>query len=220
MEKSDIGRRLREIADKHGPRSIATYWGNAADSLGITMANTFCHTFGSPNSYNVLSLEYTDRGVVAEALYGNENLILQPDVARAKFAILLGTNPLVTQGLTLLQRRPHVGDEPDPDPLDHGHDRDRGPPHEGHLAGRHRRAPALGTHLRLGHDDRAQVSGGQRESTPPGRRPRPLLRHADLQRHSGRRGARGAGPLTAEGLIPARLRDHDAGRAPFANHPG
>ena len=73
------------------------------------MANSFCHAFGSPNSYNVLSLEYTDRGVVARELYGNENLILQPDVVPAKFAILLGTNPLVTQGLTLLQRRPHVG---------------------------------------------------------------------------------------------------------------
>jgi anaerobic selenocysteine-containing dehydrogenase len=106
---SDIGRRLRQIADRDGGRAIATYWGNAADSIAITMANTFCHAFGSPNSYNVLSLEYTDRGVVAEELYGNENIILQPDVARAKLALLLGTNPLVTQGLTLLQRRPHVG---------------------------------------------------------------------------------------------------------------
>ncbi len=105
---ADIGAKLRAIADEHGPRSIATYWGNAADSIGITMANTFCHAFGSPNSYNVLSLEYTDRGAVAEELYGNENLILQPDVTRAKYALLLGTNPLVTQGLTLLQRRPHI----------------------------------------------------------------------------------------------------------------
>lgn len=93
---SDIGRRLRQIADRDGGRAIATYWGNAADSIAITMANTFCHAFDSPNSYNVLSLEYTDRGVVAEELYGNENIILQPDVARAKFSLLLGTNPLVT----------------------------------------------------------------------------------------------------------------------------
>jgi len=105
----EIGGRLRAIADRHGPRAVATYWGNAADSQAITMANTFCHAFGSPNSFNVLSLEYTDRGAVAERLYGNENLILQPDVTRAKYALLLGTNPLVTQGLTLLQRRPHVG---------------------------------------------------------------------------------------------------------------
>ncbi|HMR10670.1 MAG TPA: molybdopterin-dependent oxidoreductase, partial [Polyangiaceae bacterium] len=106
---ADIGARLRQLVDEHGPRAVGTYWGNAADSIGITMANTFCHAFGSPNSYNVLSLEYTDRGAVAEGLYGNENLILQPDVVRAKYALLLGTNPLVTQGLTLLQRRPHIG---------------------------------------------------------------------------------------------------------------
>ncbi len=105
----DIGERLQKIRKEHGPRSIATYWGNAADSVSITLANTFCHAFGSPNSFNVLSLEYTDRGAVAHRVLGNENLILQPDADRASFALLLGTNPLVTQGMTLLQRRPHVG---------------------------------------------------------------------------------------------------------------
>jgi anaerobic selenocysteine-containing dehydrogenase len=103
-----IGRKLRAIRDAHGPRSLATYWGNAADSVSISLANTFCHAFGSPNSFNVLSLEYTDRGAVAARVLGNENLILQPDASRAKFALLLGTNPLVTNGMTLLQRRPRI----------------------------------------------------------------------------------------------------------------
>jgi anaerobic selenocysteine-containing dehydrogenase len=72
------------------------------------LANTFCHAFGSANSFNVLSLEYTDRGAVAERVLGNENLTLQPDAGRARFALLLGTNPLVTNGMTLLQRRPRI----------------------------------------------------------------------------------------------------------------
>jgi formate dehydrogenase len=105
----EIGAKLRSLQRTHGPRSIATYWGNAADSVSITLANTFCHAFGSPNSFNVLSLEYTDRGAVAERVLGNENLILQPDAAQARFALLLGTNPLVTNGMTLLQRRPRIG---------------------------------------------------------------------------------------------------------------
>jgi anaerobic selenocysteine-containing dehydrogenase len=105
---TEISRRLREIANAHGPQAIATYWGNAADSVAITLANTFCHAFGSPNSFNVLSLEYTDRGAVAQRMFGNENLILQPDAARAHFALLLGTNPLVTNGMSLLQRRPRI----------------------------------------------------------------------------------------------------------------
>ncbi len=104
----EIGEKLRAIRDQHGPRSIATYWGNAADSVSITLANTLCHSFGSPNSFNVLSLEYTDRGAVAGRVLGNENLILQPDAGRAQFALLIGTNPLVTQGMTLLQRRPRI----------------------------------------------------------------------------------------------------------------
>jgi anaerobic selenocysteine-containing dehydrogenase len=107
----EIGQRLRAIADAHGPRAIATYWGNAADSMSITLANTLCHSFGSPNSFNVLSLEYTDRGAVAGRMLGNENLILQPDAGRTKFALLLGTNPIVTQGMTLLQRRPRIAQD-------------------------------------------------------------------------------------------------------------
>ncbi len=105
----EIGGQLRAIRDAHGPNAIATYWGNACDSTTISLTNTFCSAFGSPNSFNVLSLEYTDRGAVAERMLGNENIILQPDAAHASFALLLGTNPLVTQGMTLLQRRPRIG---------------------------------------------------------------------------------------------------------------
>jgi formate dehydrogenase len=104
----EIGRKLRAIREAHGPSAIATYWGNACDSTTISLANTFCSAFGSPNSFNVLSLEYTDRGAVAERMLGNENFILQPDAGRSDFALLLGTNPLVTQGMTLLQRRPRI----------------------------------------------------------------------------------------------------------------
>jgi formate dehydrogenase len=104
----EIGRKLRAIREAHGPSAIATYWGNACDSTAISLTNTFCSALGSANSFNVLSLEYTDRGAVAERMLGNENFILQPDAGRASFALLLGTNPLVTQGMTLLQRRPRI----------------------------------------------------------------------------------------------------------------
>lgn len=108
---ADIGARLRDLADRYGPNAIATYWGNASDSTAILLGNSLCHAFGSPNSFNVLSLEYTDRGAVAERVLGNQHLILQPDAGRADFALLLGTNPYATKGMTLLQRRPHVEKE-------------------------------------------------------------------------------------------------------------
>ncbi|MCG8314327.1 MAG: molybdopterin-dependent oxidoreductase [Pseudomonadales bacterium] len=104
----EIGATLKQIHQQYGSNAIATYWGNAADTSGILMADTLCSAFGSPNSFNVLSLEYTDRGMVAEHMFGNEYLILQPDAAHADFALLLGTNPLVTQGMTLLQRHPRI----------------------------------------------------------------------------------------------------------------
>ncbi len=106
---SEIGNTLRSLVDQYGPNSVATYWGNAADTTGMIAANTLCSALGSPNSFNVLSLEYTDRGYVAQEVLGEQTLILQPDADNSEFALLLGTNPLVTQGMTLLQRRPRVG---------------------------------------------------------------------------------------------------------------
>lgn len=106
---TEIGQKLRELLDRYGPTSIATYWGNAADTSAMVVANTLCSSLGSPNSFNVLSLEYTDRGIVADELFGDQTLIFQPDADETDFALLLGTNPLVTQGMSLLQRRPRIG---------------------------------------------------------------------------------------------------------------
>lgn len=106
---TEIGQKLRKLLEQYGPTSIATYWGNAADTSAMIAANTLCSSLGSPNSYNVLSLEYTDRGIVAEELFGDQTMIFQPDANDTDFALLLGTNPLVTQGMSLLQRRPRIG---------------------------------------------------------------------------------------------------------------
>ena len=39
---------------------------------------TTAGAFGSRNAYNVLSLEFTDRGAVASRLYGDEGIMLMP----------------------------------------------------------------------------------------------------------------------------------------------
>lgn len=105
---TDIGQRLRKITDQHGPNSVATYWGNAADSANIVLALTTAGAFGSRNTFNVLSLEFTDRGAVASRVYGNEGLMAMPDADHSFHGLLLGTNPVATQGMALLQRRPGI----------------------------------------------------------------------------------------------------------------
>lgn len=103
-----IGQQLKAIVAEHGPDTVATYWGNSADSANIVLALTTAGAFGSRNAYNVLSLEFTDRGAVASRVYGDEGVMLQPDASRTHHALLLGTNPVVTQGMALLQRRPRI----------------------------------------------------------------------------------------------------------------
>lgn len=39
---TEIGQKLRDIADTYGPNAVATYWGNAADTTGMVAANTLC----------------------------------------------------------------------------------------------------------------------------------------------------------------------------------
>lgn len=103
-----VGHQLRAIVAAHGPDAVATYWGNSADSANIVLALTTAGAFGSRNAYNVLSLEFTDRGAVASRVYGDEGVMLQPDANSTHHALLLGTNPVVTQGMALLQRRPRI----------------------------------------------------------------------------------------------------------------
>lgn len=105
---TSIGHQLRDLTDRFGPTSVATYWGNAADSANIILALTTAGSFGSNHAYNVLSLEFTDRGANAHRMFGDEGLMLQPDADRTDHALLLGTNPVVTQGMALLQRRPRI----------------------------------------------------------------------------------------------------------------
>lgn len=85
---STVGQQLQAIAAVHGPEAVATYWGNSADSANIVLALTTAGAFGSRNTYNVLSLEFTDRGAVASRVYGDEGVMLQPDASNTHHALL------------------------------------------------------------------------------------------------------------------------------------
>lgn len=99
----EIADRLRNIIEKHGPRSVALYLGNptAFSALIQPFGRQFIKGIGSPNLFSHLSIDCMNRFLVAEAIYGDGNVVPIPDIENANFMLLFGTNPLVSMNTQL-----------------------------------------------------------------------------------------------------------------------
>jgi anaerobic selenocysteine-containing dehydrogenase len=89
---------VRAARDRGGPDAVGLYFGagDPAGSMAFLAAAGFLQGLGSKRHYNVIGLEATHRYVVAEAIAGNELAVPRPDFERAGGAIILGTNPPVS----------------------------------------------------------------------------------------------------------------------------
>jgi anaerobic selenocysteine-containing dehydrogenase len=94
----EIGEKLRSLRSQAGPDSIATYMGSAAglSFLQPFFVDGFLRGIGSRASYQVASLDCSNKFVVAGQMYGSPLLQPYPDVDRAECLILLGANPAVS----------------------------------------------------------------------------------------------------------------------------
>jgi anaerobic selenocysteine-containing dehydrogenase len=96
----EIAAKLRAIRDAHGPDAIALYTGNPAGyayAHRIYSAN-WIKAIGSRNSYGAGSQDNLADFLAARFLYGASFRQPVPDVDRAHFLLVVGTNPLVSQG--------------------------------------------------------------------------------------------------------------------------
>ena len=93
-----ITRRLRGLISKHGPNSVALYYGggNATSSVNYMLADGFLRALGSDRIYNVLTLEFTNRYLVMEKMYGKPFCVTQPDLEQTDCLLLFGSNPMVS----------------------------------------------------------------------------------------------------------------------------
>src|SRR5262249_57364477 len=99
--------RLRAVRDRHGPSAIAWYMGNPA-AFGYAHAvwsRGFMDALGSPNYYTAGSQDVNNRFAASALLYGSPLLVPIPDLARTRFLLLVGANPLVSQGSLLTAPR-------------------------------------------------------------------------------------------------------------------
>ena len=97
---SEIGARLREIRKQHGGESIGWYGGNptAFSHSHALWLGWFLRGLGSRHLYTPNTQDTSSRFVASALLYGSPVVVPVPDLERTDFALLIGTNPLVSRG--------------------------------------------------------------------------------------------------------------------------
>ncbi len=96
----DIGRRLRTIIREYGGPAVGWYMGNpAAFSFAHPVwLKGFVEAIGSPHLYTAGSQDINSRLAASALLYGSPVLVPFPDLRRTSFLLMVGANPLVSQG--------------------------------------------------------------------------------------------------------------------------
>lgn len=100
---SDIAARWKASIATHGPRSCGTYWGNpAAFSATYYVANqTLLANIGVSRFFGAGSLDSNARCTASYICYGSTGRMPLPDLPECDFLIIVGANPLVSNGSVL-----------------------------------------------------------------------------------------------------------------------
>lgn len=95
-----VATRLREVRDEHGNDAVAVYLGNPnAHSLGFqTHGVPFVKSLRTHNRFSASSVDQVPAQLVAWQLYGHQLLIPVPDVDRTDFFLVMGANPMASNG--------------------------------------------------------------------------------------------------------------------------
>ncbi|MBX2796705.1 MAG: molybdopterin-dependent oxidoreductase [Myxococcales bacterium] len=96
----DIVARTHALQSEHGRDSVAAYVGNpAVHNLGSMLyVPDFLRTLGSRNTYSATSLDQLPHMLAAAQMFGHPLLMPVPDVDRCDVMVILGGNPVVSNG--------------------------------------------------------------------------------------------------------------------------
>lgn len=91
---------IRSVRRKHGRNAVAAYQGNpTAHNLGLmTIGQGFLRTLGTRNLYSASSADQVPHMLAAHEMFGHLIFMPVPDVDRTEHLLVLGANPLVSNG--------------------------------------------------------------------------------------------------------------------------
>ncbi len=95
----EIAERVNGIRARHGNQAVAGYLGNPAafGALHAMAYTAFMQGLGTTNLYSSASQDLTNKYLVGQRMYGSPLLQPIPDIDRAGFVMLFGTNPSISQ---------------------------------------------------------------------------------------------------------------------------
>src|SRR5215204_1013151 len=99
----EIDRRLSPIIAEHGKNAVAVYLGNpnAHNLSAITHGPAWLRVLGTQNLYSASTVDQMPKQVTAGHMFGTMLSVPIPDVDRCDHLVLLGANPLVSNGSLL-----------------------------------------------------------------------------------------------------------------------
>ncbi len=92
--------RLRAVQEKHGRDAVGVFQGNAvAHNLGLLLyAGPFFQGLGTRNRFSSVSTDTLPLMLSSWWMFGNAFLFPVPDIVRTSYFLIIGANPLVSNG--------------------------------------------------------------------------------------------------------------------------
>ena len=97
---TEISEKFKTIQAKHGKNALALYLGNPnAHNLGNTLfLKPFMKSLGTINRFSSASTDQMPHHVASNFMFGAGMLIPVPDIDRTDFMLIIGGNPVVSNG--------------------------------------------------------------------------------------------------------------------------
>ncbi len=96
----EVSARLREVRARHGRKAVAVYQGNpTVHNIGsMLFGQLFVRALRTPHKYSATSLDQLPHMLASLEMFGHQLLLPVPDVDRSDHLLMLGANPLVSNG--------------------------------------------------------------------------------------------------------------------------
>ncbi len=96
----EIAAKVVDIQRRHGPNAVALYLGNpTVHNLGALLYGLgFLKTIGTRSRFSATSVDQLPHMLAALEMFGHQLLLPVPDVDRCDHLVILGANPLVSNG--------------------------------------------------------------------------------------------------------------------------
>jgi anaerobic selenocysteine-containing dehydrogenase len=92
-------RRIDAVRQKYGPHAVGLYFGNpiAFNAFGLVALLAFTKSLGTRNVFSASSQDCNNKFAGARIVHGSTSIHPVPDFERCDLAIVLGSNPFVSQ---------------------------------------------------------------------------------------------------------------------------